>query len=146
MKHTRLNEIEHVADLSPAETRQMIRRERLERWATALERHKGVLKPLYRVEYVTPAERAQLRGDDTPLSVAFADPVLRSEGLASDRLGDAKKFFELSEHEAHYLLCDCHYGGTMTGEGVASRIRGVANRMGDRGLWDRACEAVMGRW
>lgn len=146
MKHTSLDEIRRVADTFPAESGKMDRRARLERWATVLERHKGPVKPLYRIEYLAPQERALLRGDDTPLSIAYADPVLRAEGLASDRLGDAKAFFELSEHEAHHLLCDCHYGGTMTADGVASRIRAVANRMSVRELWDRACDAVSGRW
>jgi len=120
----------------------MSRRERLERWATDLERYDGRLKPLMRIEYLPEQERRMLRGDDTPLAVAYKDPVLREEGLASDRLGDAMTFFELTEHEAHHLLCDCHYYGSMTGTSVAARARATANKVTVRELWDRARDAA----
>ena len=54
------------------------------------------------------------------------DPVLRRDGLASDRLGDAMAFFELSNRQAHRLFCDCHYSGNMTGAGLAARLRRLA--------------------
>jgi len=64
-----------------------------------------------------------LRGDDTPLALAYADPILREQGLTGDRLGDIMSFFELSHRDAHYLLCDCHFHGTMTSRSVAARVR-----------------------
>lgn len=101
----------------------MSRRERIERWAQVLDRHEGPLNALRQVEYLSPQERRAYRGVNTPLTVAFNDPVLREEGLASDRLGDAMDFFKLSDSEAHTLLCDCRYHGRMTGSGLAIRLR-----------------------
>jgi hypothetical protein len=79
------------------------------------------------------------------LAVAYKDPVLRTEGLASDRLGDAKAFFALTDDEAHHLLCDCHYRGTMMSSGVAARLRSYANRGTAQGAWSWAHD-VMSRW
>ncbi|MFZ5790999.1 MAG: hypothetical protein ACOY3L_09895 [Pseudomonadota bacterium] len=128
MEHKTLNAIRSIAGVIPFASQRMTRREKLERWATVLERHTGKLRPLIRVEFLAARERMQLRGDDTPLAVAYGDPVLREEGLASDRLGDAMSFFELTQQEAHCLLCDCHYNGTMTTDVVAARLRSLAAR------------------
>jgi hypothetical protein len=138
MEHRTLDEIRRTALTTPFETTttRMTRRERLERWAIILERHGGPLMPLMRVEYLPEHARRMLRGDDTPLTLAYKDPVLKTEGLKSDRLGDGMAFFELTDQEAHHLLCDCHYCGTMSGENVAARVRFTANGPSVRGLWD----------
>ena len=138
MEHRTLDEIKRTALTAPFETSttKMTRRERLGRWAMLLERHGGPLMPLMRVEYLPERARKMLRGDDTPLTVAYKDPILRAEGLKSDRLGDGMAFFELTDQEAHHLLCDCHYCGTMSGENVAARVSFTANGPGVRGLWD----------
>lgn len=146
MEHKTLDEMKRVAQVIPLGTapRKMSRRERLERWATILERYEGRrLRPLMRVEFLPEQERMLLRGDDTPLTVAYQDPILRDEGLAGDRFGDALKFFDLTEREAHYLLCDCHYYGTMTPAGVAARVRSMAQRVTFRELWDNVRGAAM---
>lgn len=145
MKYKPLNEIRQVADVIPLgpNAGKMSRRERLEQWAQALERHDGAIKPLMRIEYMRSQERMALSGAGTPLAVAYADPVLRAEGLKSERYGDAVAFFNLNEHEAHYLLCDCHYGGRMTPARVAERARSIANRASLRDLWLRLRDAVM---
>lgn len=104
------------------------RRERLLHWAEILKREgPRLLQPLKYVEFYAPAERARLRGEQTPLSIAYADATLRSAGLAGDTYGQARAFFGLSEAEAHFLLCDCHWRGRMTGEAAAKRVRAVAN-------------------
>lgn len=127
MKHQPIENMGAEAALTLVEAPILSRRERLERWAELLERdpHRR-LKALWRVEYVAEPDRALIRGDDTPISVAFADPVLRGAGLDGDTLGDARQFFELSADEAHHLLCDCHYLGQMDGETVARRVRTAA--------------------
>ena len=125
MKHQNMNELGEIAEVVPFRTR-MSRAERLERWATLLEHHAGKITALTRIEYLPPAERLQARADSSPLAIAFKDPVLREEGLAGDRLGDAMEFFELTDRQAHRLFCDCHYYGTMTGSGLASRLHAVA--------------------
>lgn len=127
MKYQSIENIGAEAALTLVETPTLSRRERLERWADLLtsDPHRR-LKALPRVEFVPERERAQMRGDDTPISVAFADPVLRAAGLEGDTLGHARSFFELSWEEAHHMLCDCHYLGRMDGEAVARRVRAAA--------------------
>ncbi len=127
MKHQPIHEIDALADVAQVQGATLSRRERLERWADLLscDPHRR-LDALSRVEFYAERECALLRGENTPISVALADPVFRAAGLQGDTLGDARAFFELSAAEAHYLLCDCHFVGQMDGEGVAHRIRNVA--------------------
>ena len=128
MKYQPIEDIGQDAALTLLNTPVMTRRERLERWAELLERDPNRrLKALMRVEFAPEADRSGIREDDSPISVAFADPVLRAAGLAGDTFGDATDFFELSWGEAHELLCDCHYYGRMDGETVARRVRGAAH-------------------
>ncbi len=111
--------------------------ERLERWADLLEQNPNrLLRPFDRLEYIRDARvRHAQRVGDSPLTVAFEDPVLRSEGLKSDSVGDAMKFFDLSDNTTHYILCYCHLGPEVTGGFVASRIRQFATRPRTRRAW-----------
>ena len=127
MKHQNIDELGAVAEIVPFETRKKLsRRERLERWAEILDRRPGRLSALTRIEYMMPVDRREARADNSPLEVAYRDPVLREDGLTGDRLGDAMAFFELSDRQAHRLFCDCHYSGSMTGSGLAVRLRRLA--------------------
>lgn len=110
------------------------RRERLLRWADALAAHGGSLSALREIEYLSPAERRAYRGDNTPLTVAYHDAVLRRAGVGDDTLGTAMDFFEITDEDAHRLLCDCNYLGTMTGTGLAQRLRHFADH-GKVGVW-----------
>jgi hypothetical protein len=95
-----------VADVEIAQTRPLTRRERLERWAELLEREPSrKLKSLGEIEFRSQTERDAMRADESPLALAYADPLLRIDGLASDKLGDAIAYFELSEGQVHRLLC-----------------------------------------
>jgi hypothetical protein len=135
MKHRPVHEIEALAQIAQVEAPTLSRRERLQRWADLLSRNPHrQLQALSRVEFYAERERALMRAENTPISVAAADPVLREAGLRGDTLGDAQNFFELSATEAHYLLCDCHFAGQMNGEGVAQRIRALA---GSKSAWSR---------
>lgn len=133
MKYQSIENVAAEAALTLVEAPVLSRRQRLERWAELLERdpHRR-LRALMRVEFVPEWDRAGIRADDTPISVAFADPLLRAAGLAGDTFGDARKFFELSSEDAHALLCDCHYYGRMDGETVARRIRWVTRPLVQR--------------
>jgi hypothetical protein len=126
MRHQPLEDILNQAaalEASPI----LSRRERLMRWAEVLARNpRRLLQPLKFVEFYAPPERKRLRGDQTPISFAHSDPVLRAAGLAGDTLGDAQGFFGLTDREAHFLLCDCHWKGRMTGGSAARRIRAIA--------------------
>jgi len=136
MEHKTLDEIRHVADIQPRllGSRPLAKCERLVRWAEVLERQGGRrLKTLFEIEYLSRAERAALRADDSPLSVAFADARLRAAGLAGDTVGDAVAFFEVSEMEMHRILCFCHHGETMSADAAAARIRAAAVRA----AWNR---------
>ena len=126
MKHRKIDELGNVAEIVRFESRRLTRRERLDRWADMLDRNPGKLNALTRIEYLPLAERLEARADNSPLEVAFRDPVLREEGLKSDKLGDIMSFFELSNRDAHRLFCDCHYYGSMTGAGLSRRLRNIA--------------------
>lgn len=130
MEHKHLEQLRNIADVQPALPKgAMSRRERLEHWATLLEREPlRRLQSLGEIELKPRAERHSMRADNSPLTVAFSDPVLRAQGLASDQLGDAIAFFDLSESEAHYILCSCLNGRTMESAMAARRIRGIASR------------------
>lgn len=105
----------------------MTRRQRLRRWADILAREGDrPLAALRWVEFYADDERKRLRRDGSPLALAFADPMLRAVGLAGDTLGEAQRFFGLSDDEAHRLLCDCHFTGTLTGRSAARRVRTIA--------------------
>ncbi len=138
MEHKTLDEIRNVADIRPSWlcARPLSKCERLERWAEALEREgERRLKTRFEIEYARPAERAALRADDSPLSVAFNDQRLRAEGLAGDTVGDTIAFFGLSEMELHNILCFCYHGETMSAEVAAVRVRvAVARAAGHQPL------------
>jgi hypothetical protein len=125
MKHQIPDDIISTAELIPLIEKSASKTvaERLELWAIALERHSGPLNALIRLEHLTPDDLRAYRRCNTPLTVAFEDEALRRAGLAGDSLGDIMDFFGLGDGEAHLLLCDCHYNGTMTGAGLARSIR-----------------------
>jgi hypothetical protein len=121
--------LRRLADISTKAPINMSRRERLARWRDLLAREpQRMLKTLEEIEFRLPLQRAALRADNSPLTVAFADPVLRGEGLKGDTLGDAMSFFDISEHQAHRVVCSCLNGRTMTAAQAAKRVRGVMNR------------------
>jgi len=129
MKHTPVAEISRIADVHPIPLKPpMTRVERLERWADALEREPDrVLTSIEEIEWKPEAERRDMRADSSALTVAFADPVLRAEGLAGDRLGDGMSFFRLSDADAHFALCSCVYGQSMQAGVAGRRVRMLAH-------------------
>jgi hypothetical protein len=110
-----------------------------------LEQHTGAFRLLSRIEFLPEDRRHSLRVDNSPLTIAYGDPVFRAQGLASDQFGDAVRFFDLTPREAHHLLCDCHYGRAATPQMVAGRARSRARPQAElrRGVADssqrRAC-------
>ncbi len=144
MEHKTFVDIQRVARVAPIRSTGLSRRERLERWAAILEQDpQRRLTPLQRLEFLPAEKRAVARADDSPLSLAFGDPVLREQGLTGDRLSDAVEFFGLSDQYAHYLLCDCYYQGSMTAGRVASRIRSLARRAAFGTWWSRMRETSL---
>ena len=143
MKHRPLVELRQDAKVTTdvAALRQNareLRRSRLQRLAALLECYSGPLTLIHRIEYVGDAERRTLRSDNSPLTVAYNDPVFRQDGLASDRLGDAMDFFQLTRREAHFLLCECHFVGVaVTPQLIAKRVRSIINRMTIGDYWTK---------
>ncbi len=127
MKHQSIAELTTIADVQPTKTA-LSRSERLERWAECLEREpQRPLRSLDGIEYGTETQRREARENNSPLSVAFADPVLREEGLRSDRLGDALAFFRITEQQAHRVVCSCLNGRAIESGRAAKRVRAIAN-------------------
>ena len=140
MRRQSIEQLNAIATVTPARAEALSKRERLRRWAQLLDRipHRE-LKPLSLIEYYAERDRAQLRGDHTPIALAYADPMLRADGLSGDTLGHAQSYFGLSSADAHYLLCDCHYQGRMEGRTVAKRLRAMADPNPIQRLWIRLC-------
>lgn len=136
MEHRTFEDLQKLATTLPIHGA-MSRRQRLERWAMVLEEEPDrPLKLLRQVEYLSASMRASIRGDTSPLAIAFADPVLRQEGLTGDTLGEAESFFSLPRRHAHYLLCDCYFQGSVNAGLVASRVRVIARRPTLAERWD----------
>jgi len=144
MEHKALHEMQRLAEITPIPAHALTRREKLDRWARLLDAIDCPLNALMRVEFLPVQERAAVRGDGTPLAVAYGDPLFREHGLAGDRLGDIMAFFELSHRDAHYLLCDCHFQGTMTSRAVAARVRSLLPRPSLRELATLAWARIWG--
>jgi hypothetical protein len=120
-------------------------RGRLERWNEVLRREPvRILTTFTNTEYLSPEIRDRLRCDDSPLSVAYADPLLREAGLAGDTYGDAKRFFSLSDRQLHRIVCYCHHGAQTYAAGVACQVRAAYPRMGGAGVLRRVWSAMVG--
>jgi hypothetical protein len=125
MEHKSLAQLQALADVQPAEASvSMGREQRLSRWIDRLEADpERRLRALHEIEYLSPAQRRECRADDSPLSVAYADPVLRSAGLTGDRVGDCTDFFELNDDQVHHAFCSCHVGIRLSSRRAARRLR-----------------------
>ena len=128
MERKTVSQLKRIAEIHGP---QMSKQQRLMRWADLLDRQADrILMSLIEVEYVPPQERAEVRVSNSALSVAFEDPVLRAEGLKSDKFGDAVKCFELSEEDVHRVVCYCHHGRQIDAGTVAGVVRSLAARTG----------------
>lgn len=132
MKHQSAEQLREAATIVENVTMAvpLTRKERIERWADLFDRHAGPLQALYRIEYLPAAERRAYRAAGSPLALAYSDEKLRADGLKGETLGDAMDFFDMTDEDAHHLLCDCHYMGSLTGRGLASRLRRYASGNG----------------
>jgi hypothetical protein len=127
MEHRTSAELEGFAEVICPE--KLSKKQLLERWALALEKRKGTrLHTLRETEYKPAKERSALQQENSPLTVAYDDPVLRSAGLASDSFGEVARFFGLSHWQLHDVVCNCHFGETVAAEVVAARVRHLAAR------------------
>ena len=127
MKHQTLEQLQVVAEVDKGfSPRTMSRSERLERWAQLLERNpERRLSTLHQTEYQPDNARAVMRGDNTAISVAFQDHVLRGAGMKDDSYGEAKRFFELTDGQLHEVICYCHLGSTVSAATAARHVRAI---------------------
>jgi len=122
MEHRTSAELNGFAEV--IHPQKLSKKELLERWALALKQRKGArLNTLRETEYKPVKERSALRQDNSPLTVAFEDPVLRSAGLTNDTFSEVASFFGLSHWRLHEMVCSCHFGETVAAEVVAARVR-----------------------
>ena len=128
MKHQTLDQLQAVAEVGERYPDTLSRVERLERWAKCLEANPAKqLFTLYETEHRSNRVRDEMRCDDSPISVAFEDPVLRASGMANDTYGEAKRFFELTDGQLHDVICYCHFGATLKAETAARNVRAIIN-------------------
>lgn len=125
MEHKTLGRLEQAAKVYlDFPHREMSQRERLERWNLLLnQRPDRCVNTFVGTEHMDAAERDGIRCADSPISVAFEDPVLRAQGLANDTYGEAKKFFGLTDRQLHRIVCYCHHGLRVAAQGVAHQVR-----------------------
>jgi hypothetical protein len=127
VEYKTVRQLENVAVITP-EGLALSRTQRLERWAELLERDPDrKLNTFLETEYESDERRAGLRRDDSPISIAFADPVLRAAGLQDDSYGQARKFFDVSDWELHGVVCYCHYGVAVSAKDAARVVRMIAS-------------------
>lgn len=128
MKYMSFDQLRLIANIRMLRERRMTRHERLIRWADLLERDPWRrLDALPEIEYTAAKVLNDMRADNSPLTVAFSDPILREEGLKGDTLGDGRAFFGLSLRRAHAILCSCMHGRTMTARSAAEAVRTAAD-------------------
>ncbi|MGF6177403.1 hypothetical protein [Ensifer sp. 4252] len=125
MKHHEFDQLQSFARIDQDFPHQVMpRHKRLQRWVELLEADpQRILSTLRETEFQPQAVRAALRCDNSAISVAFNDPVLRAAGLENDTYGEAKRFFELSHAQLHKIVCYCHFGTTVSAEKTARYIR-----------------------
>lgn len=143
MKHFAIDHLQTVADIE-RETPPLSRNQRIERWAELLESIPDQrLATLQQTENLPPEARERIRVDRSPISVAFADPVLRAAGLQGDSYGEAKRFFQLTDYQLHRALCYCHFGGTVSAATAAHYVRKASSNTRRNliaWLWDTIAE------
>lgn len=144
MEHRTLDDLAAVANVSGTDKprRTMSKVERLRRWQSLLQADPGrILQTLYETEYQTARARDGMRGDNTAITLAYDDPVLRAEGLEGDTYGDARRFFGLSDNQLHFALCYCYSGPAMSAGTAARRLESCVPQLRRPGLLRRMVSA-----
>lgn len=137
MKYHELDQLQTLARIGQDYPQLMPRNKRLQRWVELLETDPDrVLSTLHETEYQPATVRAAIRCNNSAISVAFGDPLLRAAGLANDTYGEAKRFFELSDNQLHRIVCSCHFGATASSGKVARYIR-AKHIDREHGIWGR---------
>ena len=138
MKHRELDQLQYHAKINQHFPEQVMSREdRIRRWVELLEgQSHQVLSTLRETEFQPAAARAVMRSDNSAITVAFDDPILRASGLENDTYGAAKQFFQLSDGQLHRIVCYCHFGTTVSAAKTARYIR-AQHLDKPEGIWSR---------
>ncbi|KQZ80923.1 hypothetical protein ASD64_10810 [Mesorhizobium sp. Root157] len=130
MRHQTMDQLHAVAEVHIDPIPVLDRTQRLNRWSDLLDCQPArLLTALTGTEYRATLERDAMRSDNSPISVAFEDKLLRDQGLQDDTYGEAKRFFELTDNQLHEIVCYCHVGATMQASRAAASVRAsVAGR------------------
>jgi hypothetical protein len=129
MKHLTAEQIAQVATPVP-----MSRADKIERWASLVERHSSGLQLYSNLERTTQSWRDNCLIHDTDctaFALAVNDPVLREAGLVERTLGACQRFFELSLADLHEFSCDC--GGHINNATMASSLRAMKDKVSRSG-------------
>lgn len=131
MQHMSRNHIQQFAEISAdGKTIEIwTRARRLERWANLLEQYgNDMLNTLEGTEHHDASSRTAMRCDNSPFTVASADPMLRAAGLKGDTYGDIQRFFELTDGQLHSLVCHCQLGRHISRRDASTRVRALIPR------------------
>ena len=145
MKHSTFDQLKYSATITetPALAQRDVRRQRLLRLATLLDNHPGPIMLFRGLEFLKDSDRASLRCDNSPFSIAFADPITRRDGLASDEYGQGIQYFGLTDDQAHHLLCDCHFHSRLpSAQMIACRVRVLAYQKTLQERWETLRHAL----
>jgi hypothetical protein len=106
----------------------MTRADKLERWASLVERSNAGLALYDRIECRTQADldAVEVAIHNTAFGIATRDPVLVEAGLTDHTIGGIQRFFELSAAELHEFSCNC--GGEISNAEQARRLRDIKDR------------------
>ena len=118
MQHLSHGQITAMAQPIP-----MSRDDKLEQWASLIERSARQIFIFHRLEYRSRDELDRVAHPGSAFGIAAGDPVLKLAGLNSDSVGDGMSFFELSKDDVHAFSCDC--SGNISNSRMAARIRGL---------------------
>ena len=110
----------------------MSRDDKLERWASLIERSSERIFIFHRLEYRSHDELARLANPGSAFAIAAADPVLKVAGLNSECVGEGMRFFELSKDDVHAFSCDC--SGSISNSSMAGRVRGLKSSVPKTGI------------
>jgi hypothetical protein len=130
MQHLRQEQIMAMAQPIP-----MSRNDKLERWATLIERSSEPVRNFHHLEYLSEKDLDQLTVRHSAFAHAARDPVLKEAGLIGDKLGDSMRFFELSKEDVHDLSCDCF--GHVSNHRAANRIRQLKSSQPPANIFSR---------
>jgi len=104
----------------------MNRREKLLRFAAIVRSSSYGFGLYHNLEGYRPDQLNGMGLGGSAFAAAADDPILRDAGLTGHSVGDAQRFFELSQHELHEFSCDC--GGAIDNIDMANRIESLAAR------------------